>query len=201
MPQDNTTGWHTEVRLALVNRGHTPAYEVSYKANADVLAFPLPDGFEFPIPDMPVVSTSVIGPGQNTIMSAALRHLLSPEETEAYMKGQLKRLYMWGIVTYRDIFGVQRQTRYCQSVLFMRDGSTMGVNTRRLENQLQPLQEAAGRLGWTVVAILTATRASVAPWAVRSDLDWMRCSRAWPAESSTSWLHGASVGWDDPCQT
>ena len=43
-----------------------------------------------------------------------------------------------------------------------------------VENQLQPLQEALRRLGWTVVAI-SATRGSVAPWAVRSAQDWMLC--------------------------
>ena len=34
-----------------------------------------------------------------------------------------------------------------------------------LENQLQPLQEAAERLGWTVVAIYYRDEASVAPGA------------------------------------
>jgi DNA invertase Pin-like site-specific DNA recombinase len=44
-----------------------------------------------------------------------------------------------------------------------------------VENQLQPLQEAAGRLGWSIVAISIATKASAAPWGVRSGLGWMRC--------------------------
>ena len=34
VPQDSAIGWHTEVRLQLVNNGHTPAHEVSYQANA-----------------------------------------------------------------------------------------------------------------------------------------------------------------------
>ena len=37
----------------------------------------------------------------------------------------------------------------------------------------------------------TAMRASVAPRGATSGLGWMRCSRAWPAESSTSWPLGA----------
>ena len=41
-----------------------------------------------------------------------------------------------------------------------------------VENQLQPLQEAAGRLGGTVV---TATRASVAPRGATGGLGWMLC--------------------------
>ena len=43
-----------------------------------------------------------------------------------------------------------------------------------VENQLQPLQEAAGRLGCTVVAIYR-DEASVAPGGATSGLDWMRC--------------------------
>ena len=67
-------------------------------------------------------------------------------------------------------------------------------------NQLQPLQEAAGRLGWIVVAVFRDEGISGSR-AVRSGLGWMLCSRAWPAESSTSWLHGRCVGWGDHCQT
>ena len=36
-------------------------------------------------------------------------------------------------------------------------------NGRTVKSQLQPLHEAARRLGWTVVAVCSATRASVAP--------------------------------------
>ena len=45
-----------------------------------------------------------------------------------------------------------------------------------VENQLQPLQEAAGQLGWTVVAS-SRTRASVAPRGATGGLGWMRCAR------------------------
>ena len=43
-----------------------------------------------------------------------------------------------------------------------------------VENQLQPLQEAAGRLGWTVVAIYRDEGVSGAKGR-QSDLGWMRC--------------------------
>ena len=58
-----------------------------------------------------------------------------------------------------------------------------------IENQLQPLQEAAGRLGWTVVAV-TAARGSVALRAAQSSMDWTICSKMLPGETSTSWRHG-----------
>ena len=43
-----------------------------------------------------------------------------------------------------------------------------------MENQLQPLQEAAGRLGWSIVAKSTGTKGSVAPRGATSGLGWMR---------------------------
>jgi hypothetical protein len=50
-----------------------------------------------------------------------------------------------------------------------------GVSTndrgQSVENQLAPLQEAAGRLGWTVVA----TKVSAAPGGAPTGLDWMLC--------------------------
>jgi hypothetical protein len=46
-----------------------------------------------------------------------------------------------------------------------------------VENQLQPLYEAAGRLGWTRGGRSTATKASVAPRVARNGLGWMPCSR------------------------
>ena len=45
-----------------------------------------------------------------------------------------------------------------------------------VENQLQPLQEAAGRLGWTVVAIYRDEGISGAKG--RDKAAWMLCSRA-----------------------
>jgi hypothetical protein len=64
------------------------------------------------------------------------------------------------------------------------------VPSQTVENQLQPLQEAAGRLGWTVVA---GTRESVAPRAATADLDWMPCSRASPGANATLWLGSSGL--------
>ena len=58
------------------------------------------------------------------------------------------------------------------------------VPSQTVENQLPPLQEAAGRLGWTVVA---GTRELVAPGAATAGLDWMPCSRASSGANATLW--------------
>jgi DNA invertase Pin-like site-specific DNA recombinase len=43
-----------------------------------------------------------------------------------------------------------------------------------VENQLQPLQEAAGRLGWSIVGVY-ATKESAVPEAATDGVDWMLC--------------------------
>ena len=43
-----------------------------------------------------------------------------------------------------------------------------------VENQLQPLQEAAGRLGWSIVAVFR-DEGSVAPGGATSGQGWMLC--------------------------
>ena len=58
-----------------------------------------------------------------------------------------------------------------------------------IENQLQPLQEAAGRFGWRLVAS-TATGGSVALRAAPNNMDWTICSKVLLGETSTSWRHG-----------
>ncbi len=131
VPQDDTTGHFAEIRFQLINNGHTPAYEVSYKADAGVLPFPLPDDFSLPIRDFPISSKSVVGPGQNLVISCIIRDRLSPEQIEQCLQGNSLRLYMWGIATYRDAFNTARQTTFSQSVVWMRNGHSMGVNTRR----------------------------------------------------------------------
>jgi Resolvase, N terminal domain len=70
-----------------------------------------------------------------------------------------------------------------------------------VENQLQPLQEAAGRLGWTVVAISYRDEGISGTKGATSGLDWMHFSRAWRGESSTSWPRGRCAGWNDPSRT
>ena len=69
-----------------------------------------------------------------------------------------------------------------------------------VENQLQPLQEAAGRLGWTVVAIYRDDGISGARGRdKRPGLDAML--KGSPVASSMSCQHARPADWVDHCQT
>lgn len=50
VPQDNQTGYRFEPRVFILNTGHTPAYKVRHRINANVLSFPTPAEFDFPLP-------------------------------------------------------------------------------------------------------------------------------------------------------
>jgi hypothetical protein len=100
-----------EAQTLLVNRGNTPAYDVTFRATVGILPSPIPDDFKFPLPDDTAgTSVSLIAPGLTKIITRSLPNRV-PDEDVASIKrcGPPKCLAMWGIVNYRDAF---KQTRY-----------------------------------------------------------------------------------------
>jgi hypothetical protein len=123
-----------EPRLQLLNTGRTPAYDVSYRANADVLPFPLPDDFDFPHPDFPAQSNATLGTAQTFTMAAAIPNRLSDEEIETIKIGVSHRIYIWGTAFYRDAFGADRHTHFCQSIVWFADRATTTGNFTKRHN-------------------------------------------------------------------
>jgi hypothetical protein len=124
------TNFRFEVRFQLVNAGQTPAYKVAYKAHAAILPFPLPEDFDFSLPNVPAGSESTLGHGQHLIMSGAVDRLYS-EDQVAEIRSGLKRLYLFGTATYEDVYRVPRYTNFCMSTVWFPDQTSMGVFTKR----------------------------------------------------------------------
>lgn len=114
-----------EAKPLLLNTGHTPARKVGYRAKAAILPIPLPDDFAFPLPEV-VIGAALLGPQQNFILSAMVDGFCDSSEVEDIKFNKGKALYMWGSVTYEDVFGESRQTKFCYRVFFFPDGSCMG---------------------------------------------------------------------------
>jgi hypothetical protein len=104
--------WHPEI----INTGQTPAYDLRCAAKAGIKPSTLPPGTDLmqEIERTGEGSQYVLGPGQmiwnaphlNRHMSAGdLKNLKSPWPTSAF--------YVWGIVTYKDIFGKEHWTTFC----------------------------------------------------------------------------------------
>jgi hypothetical protein len=62
--------------------------------------------------------------------------------------------------------------------------------SQSVENQLQPLQETAGPLGWSIAAIYRDER-----------INGANGCHSRPGLDALSWRHGAPADWDDRCLT
>jgi len=119
------------VSLDLVNVGFTPGYKVSFRAFIDVLEFPLPSDFTFPLPDIPAGSESTLGHGQSLIMGGIVNRIFSQEEAVEIRVGHRKRLYIYGTANYEDAYHIQRYTNFCLSAIWLENNNSMGVYTKR----------------------------------------------------------------------
>jgi hypothetical protein len=123
--QERAKGFRFEGKPLLINTGHTPARNVSFMANAAILEAPLPDDFGFPI-TTEIRSTATVGAGQNAVLSAIVDGFVDDTEVEDIKVGKARRvLFVWGIVTYDDIFGENHYTKFCQTLLWQPDGKAV----------------------------------------------------------------------------
>jgi hypothetical protein len=112
----------------LVNTGNTPARKVRIRINADILPVPIPEDFNYPLPDEPIKSAEgAVGAHQTYILSGGLVKDFVPEADVANIKeGNARVLCVWGLVTYEDIFGDSHTTKFGQSLTWFPNGQVMG---------------------------------------------------------------------------
>jgi hypothetical protein len=110
-----------EGKPVILNTGHTPAHKVTYSAQAAILSVPLSEDFAFPIPAVTGAAAAILGPQQNAVMSALVPDFCDDAEVEAIKHGAGKALYVWGIVTYEDVFGDGHYTKFAQAITWLPD--------------------------------------------------------------------------------
>lgn len=121
--QNRANNWKFASSPTLRNAGNTPAHKVSFKIKTAILPVPLPEDFTFPLPSEPT-GGSPIGPHQDTTLNAIADDFCADEEVENVKIGAKgKTLYVWGIVTYQDVFGENHFTKFCHTVNFVRIGT------------------------------------------------------------------------------
>lgn len=104
----------------ITNTGFTPARNLSYHAMAAVLDTNLRDDHTFEEFGTKNVSDATLSPRQNFTISPVVREKYADGEVEAIMSRAAKRLYVWGTITYEDIFGGSWETRFCFNYIFFR---------------------------------------------------------------------------------
>jgi hypothetical protein len=116
-----------ECRPLLVNNGQTPARKIRFKARAAILPVPLPKEIHLPEEPDEGIGDSILGPQQNANMFALVDGFRADDEAESLKKGVgAKGLYVWGRITYEDVFGESHFTRFCQHIYWNRGGKVRG---------------------------------------------------------------------------
>jgi hypothetical protein len=106
-----------ECQPILINTGRTPALKIRFKARSAIMPVPLPGGTSLAENTDEGAGDSMLGPQQNAIMRAVVDGFRPENEVENIKRGVGDRgLYVWGRVTYEDVFGERHFTRFCQHI-------------------------------------------------------------------------------------
>jgi hypothetical protein len=119
--QERARGLKFEAKPVILNNGKTPAYNVRYRARAEVLTDSVSKTFVFTAPPDTPHSQASIGPQENRILSAVLDHFVADNEIQDIKSGNGKALWVWGIVHYDDVFKCPRFTQFCQRLAWLPD--------------------------------------------------------------------------------
>jgi hypothetical protein len=129
--QETSNNKRFEALPILINYGFSPAHKVAYWARAEILPFPLPPDFDFTQRSELASFAFTLHPRQELILNAFVDGLVDESEVEDIKRGDNKRLTIYGTVFYEDIFGLRRQTNFCQSIRWITaaDGSSRVAGT------------------------------------------------------------------------
>jgi len=82
----------------------------------------LPDQFTFPLPD-DFIGGAVLGPQHHFDIGAIVDGaFVLDADVEDIKHGKGNILHVWGIVTYTDVFGENRETKFCQTLTWLGSG-------------------------------------------------------------------------------
>ena len=135
-PQNKEVGFRFEAQMAMVNIGNTPAYKLNFRIAADVLAHPLRDDFDFPLPPLsPTRSLSTVTPRQNKIMSAIVPKLYSDIDVEQIKTGTVQRIHVWGEIRYVDALEKARLLKFSASLVWRTPDHIWSYDTTHFNDQ------------------------------------------------------------------
>lgn len=105
-----------EASPLLVNTGQTPAHKISFVVKAAVLPVPLPKEVGLSETGDSGVGETILGVQHSASMGAVVNGFCRDEDVEDVKASNGKALYVWGLVTYEDVFGEKHETRFCQQI-------------------------------------------------------------------------------------
>jgi hypothetical protein len=103
-----------ELELELQNSGQTPALDVSHSSILFPRPYPLPKEMDLTVPVPETAGSDTTLHPREIGVGFKLNRTIEPPQFEAIKTG-VDRLYAFGRIKYRDIFGFQHWTRFCIS--------------------------------------------------------------------------------------
>ena len=105
--------------VVLSNSGFTPARHISHRVHAAVLPMGDAENYVFKDTKSYFVTDSSLSPRTTyTIFGGIVPDRLSDKEVEETMLGEIRRLFVWGSVTYVDVFDESHETFFCHNFTF-----------------------------------------------------------------------------------
>jgi hypothetical protein len=108
------TGSVLNIGFTVENFGQTPAKNCSIRGDAKVLPFPLPHRYIFQIPNAPFKQKTRVDPKIVSPSFVEMKYVLSDAHgVEILANDSSNRIYMFGVITYEDIFNDPHITNFC----------------------------------------------------------------------------------------
>jgi hypothetical protein len=123
--QDRTKQLRFEAKSVLTNSGLTPAHKVKHRTSARIMPIPIAPDFTYPLPAGDS-GENLVGPRQTAVLSVIVDDFVPDADVDDIKVGKGKALVVWGIVEYDDVFGDQQDTRFCQILTWLQDGTVWG---------------------------------------------------------------------------
>jgi hypothetical protein len=117
------------VQIAIKNTGQTPAHDLRVISKTELLRHPIVLPFNLTLVSGPDPSASVLGAGEPIGSESSPSEpfdgnaMLCATEPESRA-----RIYTWGTITYRDVFGCNHWTNFCSSLIFTDDEAVAHVS-------------------------------------------------------------------------
>jgi len=127
--QDRVLNLRFTGRPQMVNNGFTPAHFVGYRAKAALLPVPLPADYTLPEPPKQRFGNSFIAPRGTVQFGQSVDEFCHDEDVIRIKRAEGRALYIWGTVTYMDVFRKTHFTNFCHIYTWLPDGNVWGYYT------------------------------------------------------------------------
>jgi hypothetical protein len=131
-----------EVRVDILNHGQTPASRVKISGAVDIMGYPLPEYRN--LNDLTLAKSSpVLHNGENVTARFVSKNVFSANEiSNAVENASPTRIFVYGSVSYYDVFDIKHTTNFCSSIIGSEalKAISTGDNSKKVDIGFEPCE-------------------------------------------------------------